>query len=279
MKLDEHRRQSYELWETMAAGWYRERAFLWSVTRTVGERMVEQTDPQPGQTILEIAAGIGDTGFLAAERIGERGRLISTDFSPRMVEAAREQSAELGLTNVEHRVMDAERMDLDDSSVDGVLCRWGYMLMADPAAAFRETRRVLRERGRLCFAVWAGAERNPWAAIAGMTLVERGHMPPPEPGDPGIFALADPQRIRELVTAAGFAEPTIEEVEVAFTFDDPDDYWRFVSELAGRSALVIAELSDQEKDELRSVFGERIAPFSENGSLRIPGVTLSILTS
>ena len=50
----------------------------------------------------------------------------------------------MGVHNAEFRVLDAERMDLETDSVDGVLCRWGYMLMSDPAAAFAETRRVLR---------------------------------------------------------------------------------------------------------------------------------------
>jgi ubiquinone/menaquinone biosynthesis C-methylase UbiE len=65
-----------------------------------------------------------------------------------MVEVARRRAEELGLANVEPRVLDAERMDLDDSSVDGIVCRFGYMLMADPAAALAESRRVLREGGR-----------------------------------------------------------------------------------------------------------------------------------
>ena len=72
-----------------------------------------------------------------------RGRLITTDFSPAMLAAARRRGAELGVANVDYRVMDAERIELDDDSVDGVLCRFGYMLMADPAAALAETRRVL----------------------------------------------------------------------------------------------------------------------------------------
>jgi ubiquinone/menaquinone biosynthesis C-methylase UbiE len=71
-----------------------------------------------------------------------------------MVAAARRESERLGLANVEHREMDAERMDLDDDSVDGVLCRWGYMLMSDPATALAETRRVLRDGGRLSLSVW-----------------------------------------------------------------------------------------------------------------------------
>src|SRR6188472_3566869 len=79
-----------------------------------------------GKTILEIACGAGDTCFAAAARIGPTGKLISTDFAPNMVDAAQRQSQRLGLTNVEHRVIDAHNMDLADSCVDGVLCRWGF---------------------------------------------------------------------------------------------------------------------------------------------------------
>jgi ubiquinone/menaquinone biosynthesis C-methylase UbiE len=75
---------------------------------------------------------------------------------------SRRRGAELGVNNVEYRVMDAERIELDADSVDGVLCRFGYMLMADPAAALRKTRRVLRRGGRLTLAVWGAPERNPF---------------------------------------------------------------------------------------------------------------------
>src|SRR5680860_1039460 len=85
---------------------------------------------------------------------------------------------------------------LEIDSVDAVVCRWGYMLMADPAIALKETRRVLREGGLLAFAVWAPPDRNPWAAVPAMTLVQQGHMPPPEPDGPGIFAMGDPDRVR-----------------------------------------------------------------------------------
>ena len=154
--LDEYRRTSLDSWDRFSVNWEREHDYLWSKTGLLGERLVERLDPQPGDTVLELAAGNGDTGFLAAERIGSDGRLISTDFAPGMVEVARRAAEARRLGGIEFRVLDAERMDLDDGSVDGVLCRFGYMLMADPAAALAETRRVLRDGGRLSFAVWVG---------------------------------------------------------------------------------------------------------------------------
>jgi SAM-dependent methyltransferase len=263
--LDKYRDSSHDSWERIATNLDSEREFIHSATAPVNERMVERLDPQPGDTVLDLAAGTGDTGFLAAARIGDDGRLISTDFASAMVDAARGVSTQSGLENVEHRVMDAERMDLDDSSIDGVLCRFGYMLMADPAVALAETRRVLRDDGRLVFAVWTTPDENQWAFIPGVVLVERGHIPPPEPGQPGIFAMGDPDRIRALVTGAGFADPEIEKVEIAWPYDDADAHWGFTRKLAGPLADAVDQLDEAEQEAVREDVRSRIEPLIASG--------------
>ena len=153
-------KESRETWGQMASGWEDRREWMMEVTGRVNSWLAEKADPRPSQTILDVAAGTGDLGFLAAERVGEEGPSISTDFAPEMVDVARRQGESRGLTNVEYRELDAERMDLEDDSVDGVVSRWGYMLMADPAAALKETRRVLRDGGPLAFAVWSSPHRQ-----------------------------------------------------------------------------------------------------------------------
>jgi SAM-dependent methyltransferase len=275
----EFRRASLDVWDRMAPGWEERRDWLWDTSRAVGEDMVARLDPQPGQTVLELAAGTGDTGFAAASRLGDAGRLISTDFSPEMVDVARRHGAELGVSNVEYRVLDAERMDLETDSVDGVLCRWGYMLMADPAAALAETRRVLRQGGRLAFAVFAGPDRNPFAAIPARVVVELGHMPPPVPGTPGICALGDPARIEELVTEAGFQPPEIEPVEFHWRFTDFEDYWGFLLRIAGAIAMVLEALPDEQRDVARAQIEEAIAGFRSDGGYELVGVCLNVVTS
>jgi SAM-dependent methyltransferase len=275
--LDEYRKTSHEIWDRIAVNWNRERDFLNSLTGALNERIIERLDPKSGDTVLDLAAGTGDTGFLAATIIGDEGKLISTDFAPSMVEAARGVAAELGLANVECRVLDAEKMDLDDSSVDRVLCRWGYMLMADPGAALAETRRVLRDGGRLAFAVWGPPDKNPWAFLPGLVLVERGHMPPPEPGAPGIFAMAEPERIRELVAGAGFNEPEIEQVDVAFPYTDAEDHWRLTLELAGPLADAIEKLDDDEREAVREDVRSRIEPLLADSD-SIPGLVHVVTT-
>ena len=267
MDLDEYRTRSLANWDRLAGNWLSEREYLWETTGNVSRVLVERLDPQPGQTILEVAAGTGDAGFLAAESLGDDGRLISTDFSSGMVETAQQVSSERGLTNVEHRVLDAEQMDLEEDSVDGVISRFGYMLMADPAKALSETKRVLRDDGRLVFAVWATPDKNLWAAIPAMELVSRGHIPPPEPGGPGIFAMGEPDRIRELVAAGGLAEPEIEQVTIDWGYPDADFHWAMTIKLAGPISDAIGGLDEEERESVRLTVREKVDSLINEGGI------------
>jgi ubiquinone/menaquinone biosynthesis C-methylase UbiE len=271
------RAQGYDVWQRMAAGWDRDRQWMWDGSRAVGEWMVNALDPQPGQTILELAAGIGETGFLAAARVGEEGKLISTDFAPKMVEASQTESERLGLANVEHRQLDAEDMDLPDDSVDGVLCRWGYMLMSDPETAFLETRRVLREGGAVAFSVFGAPQENPWASIPARTLVEVTGGPPPDPLAPSILAMADPNRTRSLLDASGFDVRRMEEVPLTWRFEAFEGYWTFLTELAGALATRIADLPGDERDVFRQRLQEAIEPYRSERGYEIPGLTQNAL--
>jgi ubiquinone/menaquinone biosynthesis C-methylase UbiE len=258
----------------MAPGWDERHAYFEEVARPVTERMLELLDPSPGDAILDLAAGTGVVGFSAAALVGPTGRVIISDFAGAMVDVARRRAEELGLDNVESRVLDAERLDLPDASVDGVLCRWGYMLMADPAAALRETRRVLRTDRRVACAVFAGSEQNPWAALPSRVLQKRGHIPPPEAGAPGILALADRNRLRRLFSEAGFADPAIEEVEFGFRFSGSDDYWEFLSRAAGAIAIVLDRLGEDERERIRSEIAEQLGAFGGAGEIELPAASL-----
>jgi ubiquinone/menaquinone biosynthesis C-methylase UbiE len=277
MDLDTYRRESRETWAHVAPGWEERREWLMGITGLVNDWLLDKASPEPGQTVLEIAAGTGDLGFRVAERVGEEGRVITTDLSPQMLDVARRQGEARGLSNVDYRLLDAERMDLEDDSVDAVVCRWGYMLMADPAAAFNETRRVLRDGGPLAFAVWRTPDRNPWASAPAMTLVQLGHMPPPEPGAPGMFALGEPARISELVTGAGFSQPEREEIAFEFRYADFDDLWNALLRMSP-SGRTIDELSAEERQATVEAVRKNVAPYrNEDGSYSAPAATWGVL--
>ena len=272
------RQQSRVTWNAVAPGWYAQREVLWKASRPISEWMVRRLDPQPGETVLELAAGMGDTGLMAARRVGDSGRVIITDFAPEMLSGARQRAQELGVKNAEFRVLDAERMDLETDSVDGVLCRWAFMLMTVPDAAFAETRRVLRPGGRLAFSVWAGSERNPALSLVGRVLVSQGHIPPPEPGAPGPFAMADPGRIRELLTGAGFAEPEIEEVSLRWSFADQEAYWRYLTETSASASSVLRSLPAAAQEEIRKHIHEVALPYHSGEGYDFPAVCLNVVT-
>jgi ubiquinone/menaquinone biosynthesis C-methylase UbiE len=272
----EFRRASRAVWDAMAPGWDDRHAYFEETARPVTERMLERLAPTGGQTILDLAAGTGVAGFAAAALVRPGGRVIVSDFAEAMVAAAERRAAELGLDNVECRVLDAQRLDVPNEAVDGVLCRWGYMLMADPAAALAETRRVLRGRGRLSCAVFAEPARNPWAALPSRVLEERGHMPPPSQGAPGILALADQDRLRRLVAGAGFSEPAIEEVGFTWRFADADDYWAFLKTAAGAIAMVLGRLDEAELGQVREEIAVRVAAFEHRGRIELPAVSLVV---
>jgi SAM-dependent methyltransferase len=273
---DEQRRVRLENWAAMAPSWERVREERESVAALVTEWLIRELAPEPGDTVLELAAGQGDVGFEVAAVLGGGGRLISSDFSPAMSEIARRRSAELGLTNVEHRLLDAERIELADGSMDGVLCRWGYMLMPEPATALAETRRVLRSGGRLAFSVWASGARNPWVTIAGHILVAHGHMPPPAPGEPGMFVLGDEELLRQLVENAGFANVRIKDVPVRNPYPSVDEYVRRSSEMGGIFSRAWAAAPSEEREQMKDELREAFAPFAVEGGYELPGVSLCV---
>jgi ubiquinone/menaquinone biosynthesis C-methylase UbiE len=279
MAETDFRTQSYDVWQTMATGWDRDRRFMQETSQAVSGWLVDAVDPKPGQTILELAAGTGETGFLAAARIGDSGKLISTDFAPKMVDAARAESERLGLANVEPRVLDAEDMDLPDDSVDAVLCRWGYMLMADPGEALRETRRVLREGGAVALSVFGSPNENPWTSVPTRVLLEVTGAPPPDPTAPGILSMADPNRTRALLDAGGFEVKRMQDVPLTWRFEDFDGYWSFLTELAGAHSMRIGNLPEDEREAFRARLGEAVEQYRTDGGYELPGLTQNTLAA
>jgi SAM-dependent methyltransferase len=265
----------YDIAEAIAPAWERRRAEVEEICAPVREWLLHELRTQEGETVLELAAGVGETGFEAAAIAGKRGHLITTDFSPAMLQAARRRGAELGVANVDYRVMDAERLELADDSVDGVLCRFGYMLMVDPAAAFAETRRVLRPGGRLALAVWGVPERNPFFGMAAISLIQRGHIDPPEPPPaPGPFSLASAERTDALLRDAGFDEVRTEEVPVRFVVPDADEYLSFTDDTDGPIALVLRALDAADRAAIKADVEDALRRFATADGYVVPGVAL-----
>jgi SAM-dependent methyltransferase len=271
---DDERREILELWDSAAAGWGRQQAAWSEQSAPVSEWMVDAAALRSGQRVLELAAGPGELGFVAARLVEPGGTLICSDQSEAMVEVARARAAQLGLSNVEFRVLGGEWIDLELASVDTVLCRWGYMLMVDPAAALRETRRVLRSGGRVVLAVWDGREQNPWSTIPTAVLVEHGLAEAPVPGTPGPFALGDAALLRSMLEEAGFTDIVIDTIDISRRARDFDSWWATHLDLSASSRASFEQADEAQTAAIEAELAARLGRYaSAGGELAVPGRT------
>jgi len=272
---DDVRQQSRARWTATAQGWGARADQMRRATMPVATWMVDAIGPQPGDTLLELAAGPGDTGFLAAELIRPGGTLICSDFVPEMLNVAQERAKALSLDNVRFKQIDAETgIDIEAASIDGVLCRWGYMLMADPVTALAQTRRVLKPRARLALAVWTGPDENPWSALLTRELIRRGLEERPDPDAPGQFAWATEGVIGERLEEAGFVDYEVAKVGFALAFDSLEHWWDTSRDTSMRFADAAARLDAGNAAEVRAALAEAAAPYTDgDGAIAFPART------
>jgi ubiquinone/menaquinone biosynthesis C-methylase UbiE len=264
-----------ETWRRAAEGWERRQQGLREATAPVSQWMVDAIDPQPGQRVLELAAGPGETGFLAAARIAPTGTLLSTDQSTEMVDVARRRAAELGLTNVEFDVLDAQTMELEAGSVDAILCRFGFMLMGDPDSALRRAHDAIRPGGRIAMASWAGPDRNLWMAVPGMQLVARGALAAPDPSAPSPFAMPSPEIVAERLGRAGFEDITATTVEFVQHYPSFETYWASTIDCAAPLQAALSSLEATAAAEVAEAVRGGLGPFTDDdGALAIPASTV-----
>ena len=264
---DDATNESRKVWDALAPAWDRERAFINERERPVTERMHAALGVQAGDTILELCAGPGEVGITLAAAHPEV-RVLITDFAPGMVEAASVAAHQWSLANVECRLMDAQDIDLADASVDGVLCRYGLMLVPHIPEAFAEVRRVLRPGRTLTYTTWGAPETNPWMMIFGATLVQRGHFQPPEGGE--AMPLADEAANAAVARAAGFDHVAFEPVDLPFAFPSFQRYWDLATGVAGPMVEIVKNLPDDERQAVRAQVEEYAAPFRTEAELVFP---------
>ncbi len=261
-------------WEpgTAAAGWEANADRTDARLRPVTDWLIERSGVHAGDIVLDLAAGPGGVGHLAAELVGPEGRVLSTDLAPAMVDAARRIGAQRGLSNVEYRVMDAQAMDLEDDAVDVVVCRSGFMLMPNPVDALREARRVLRPGGNLAFSAFSAPERNPFVGVPQSVFIELGHVPAPPPGAPGVFAMSNPLRIREVLVEAGLQVRAIEAIDLESPYPNGEFIVDRILEMNAQVGPVYHSLDNDEQAAARQALIDRFDAFRQmDGTYVLPG--------
>lgn len=195
-------------WNTVGGPtWVAREADLDRLHRPVTELLLAAVAPRAGDAVLDIGCGSGATCLAFARAVGPSGHVLGVDVSAPLLARAEARRREAGAGQLAFLAADAQTAALPAARFDAAISRFGVMFFADPVAAFRNIATALRPGGRVAFAAWSGAGRNPWfsrtLAVAASRL---GPLPSPAPGAPGPTAFADPDRVTGLLAAAGLAD-------------------------------------------------------------------------
>jgi SAM-dependent methyltransferase len=188
---------------------------------------------EAGEQVLDIGCGTGQTTRDAARRAPSGGAL-GVDLSAGMIAVARRLAVADGLRNVRFEQADAQICPFGEGSFDVAISRTGAMFFGDMHAAFANIARALGGGGRLALLSWQPLPANEWAGELTAALSAGRDPSAPPPGAPGPFALADPARVRQILTTAGFTGIEIDPIQEAMWFGaDADEAYAFALGLLG----------------------------------------------
>jgi SAM-dependent methyltransferase len=194
--------------ETGSVAWVELQDMLDTQVEPMGRPVIELLDPKPGERVLDVGCGCGQTVLTLADRVGREGEVLGMDISGPMLEVARRRTK--GLPQVRLEQADAQVCAFDAQRYDAVYSRFGVMFFDDPPAAFANLRRALKPGGRLAFLCWRPMAENPIMALPMQVAAKHVALPPPPPpGAPGPFAFADADRVRTILQQAGFADVSL----------------------------------------------------------------------
>ncbi|GLY93812.1 class I SAM-dependent methyltransferase [Actinoplanes sp. NBRC 103695] len=217
-----------------------------------------------GAAVLDVACGTGEPGLTLAERHGGL-RLLGVDASERMIAIARAKAARRGLFGVRHEVMNAQKLDVEDRSVDVVVSRFGLLSFADPEAEAREVERVLRPGGSVAVATWDAPEANT-ITHALMAAAEASLPAPVKAVAEQQARYAEPGLRESWLRGAGLVDVTSETFGWNADFRDEAALWSLASGPAMLGAFS-TNIDDAIRDAFRAAMAEHRGA---DGSYTIP---------
>ncbi|MFW6076956.1 MAG: class I SAM-dependent methyltransferase [Hyphomicrobiales bacterium] len=218
---------------------------------------------RPGDRVLDVGCGFGDTAIKLANMVGPEGEVVGIDCCDAFLDYARKDIEAHGLTNVSLMRGDAE-VALPQDQFDFVFARFGTMFFANPVAGLRNMRKSLRPGGRMVHIVWRDRADNPWLSMAKDIVLQ--YLPPP--GDdaqtcgPGPFSMSNEDTVRAMMTAAGYSDIEFRRVDapvlIGADVKDAIDFQLAIGP-AGEVFREAGEVAEERREEIEAALAEAIA--------------------
>jgi ubiquinone/menaquinone biosynthesis C-methylase UbiE len=239
----------------------------------------------PGQRVLDIGCGFGDTTQRIAGLVGPNGEAVGIDAAARFIEDAIREASEGGVANTRFLTADVQETLCGETGFDMAFSRFGTMFFASPVAALRNVRQALVPGGRLVMVVWRRRIDNAWLYRA-QTIVE-GIVARPEEYDeptcgPGPFSMADADTTSEILTHAGFTEIALQRCDLPIVIGkDLEEALELVMALgpAGEILRLAGDRAAHLHGKVEAALRDGLAEFCDGGELRAPASTWIVTAS
>jgi ubiquinone/menaquinone biosynthesis C-methylase UbiE len=236
--------------------------------------MLDLANIRVGNRVLDVAAGTGDLSMMVARRVGPNGHVLATDISASILNRAAQAAREAGLSNIETRVMNAESLELDANSFDGVLCRSALMLFPNPLKALTSMQRVVKPEGRVAVMVHSTPARNPYHGLP-LEIVRRiGSMATPPPEQPGMFALAGLGVLEETFRKSGLHDVSVRPVAIRRKFPSLAEAIKSMKESFAFLQDLLAQLNDADQDRAWKEIEQEMSQFESANGFEAPAEVL-----
>ena len=238
----------------------------------VTEPLLAFAAPRAGSTVLDVGCGCGATSIKLARAVGPTGRVVGIDLSEPMLALAAERLRRFA--NATCLFGDAAELPLRDFGAELIVSRFGVMFFGDPVAAFANLRTGLAADGRLRFACWRPIEENPWLQIPLHAVYEHApHLPRPDPEEPGPFAFGDIARVKRILAAAGFTEPSFIPLDIQMdlaaggTLEDAVTQ----SSAMGPAKRALVDQPDDVREAAIASIRRALTPYASAAGVTLPG--------
>ena len=258
--------------------WAAEQERTDQLIRAFGEAALVAAGALPGERVLDVGCGCGDTTLALGNFVGPTGGVLGVDVSAPMLAVARRRAA--ALSNLTFTEADASSASLP-GPFDLLYSRFGVMFFDDPAAAFVHLHRAMKPTGRLAFVCWQAAADNPWAAIPAQAARKvAGEAPKSDPHAPGPFAFGNRDRVSGILADAGFRDIDIEGFTSPMYLGSTPRSAAEGAVRIGPASRVARDAGSEKQPAILEAIEAALTPFAAgDGAVSLPGKTWIVTAS